>query len=423
MKVLHINYYDSSSGSGVAAFRLHKALQNAGVESEMLVMQKENRDHSVKKASFFCRAHAWIYQRLAARILRLQKSSNPFSHSLNHFPNPVLRAICKSDADVVHLHWIGGEMLSVKQVAKINKPLLWTLHDSWAFCGTEHCLNVLQKDPRFREGYTKENRPSGENGPDLSRWNWEKKQKSWNDLKAFFVTPGQWMNHCRSESLLLGKYPGLAIPNCVDLDLFSPGEKAMLRRSLGLDPDSRVILAGSQNLKDPLKGMAYLRDALCLLPETIRKKCVLLTFGSGDCRSFFQAGEYSIALFHQGTIREEESMARLYQCADVFVCPSLVDNFPNTVLEASACGVPCAAFRTGGLPEMICHRETGFLSTLPDPASLAQGIVFCLEHQERLSAAARAFALTHYAPSAVAQQYVKVYEKVLTSYGKNKKNE
>ena len=104
MKVLHINYYDSSSGSGVAAFRLHKALQNAGVESEMLVMQKETRDHSVKKASFFCRAHAWVYQRLAARILRLQKSSNPFSHSLNHFPNPVLRAIGKSDADVVHLH-------------------------------------------------------------------------------------------------------------------------------------------------------------------------------------------------------------------------------------------------------------------------------------------------------------------------------
>lgn len=228
MKVLHVSYYDSVTGSGIAAWRLHEALLQSNVDSQMLVMQKCSNSPAVKRASFAARVKSWIDQRAASRILRLQKSSNPFSHSLNFFPNPILHEIRKSKADLVHLHWIGGEMLSIEQVAQIPCPVVWTLHDAWAFCGTEHCLDVLGNMTRFREGYTKENRPPEERGIDLARLVWERKCFYWKDLSIYFITPSEWMGHQLKMSSLLHSCDCSVIPNCLNTELFAPAGRLHL---------------------------------------------------------------------------------------------------------------------------------------------------------------------------------------------------
>ena len=63
---------------------------------------------------------------------------NDITHSISIFQSPWIDYINKSDVDIVHLHWVQNEMLSVADIGKIKKPIVWTLHDMWAFCGAEH---------------------------------------------------------------------------------------------------------------------------------------------------------------------------------------------------------------------------------------------------------------------------------------------
>jgi hypothetical protein len=70
------------------------------------------------------------------------------------------------DADVVHLHWVQGEMLSIADIVRIQKPIVWMLHDMWAFCGAEHYTEEFH----WREGHRCDNRPADESVFDLNRW-------------------------------------------------------------------------------------------------------------------------------------------------------------------------------------------------------------------------------------------------------------
>ena len=99
--------------------------------------------------------------------------------------------INSSDADVVNLHWVQAEMLSIADISRIAKPLVWTLHDMWAFSGAEHCA----WDNRWRDGYRRNNRPKHERGFDLNRWAWQRKRKYWRRPMQI-VCPSQWLADC-----------------------------------------------------------------------------------------------------------------------------------------------------------------------------------------------------------------------------------
>ena len=109
-----------------------------------------------------------------------------------------------------------------------------------------------------------------------------------------------------------------------------------------------------------------------------------------------------------------EEMVELYNSVDAFVLPSLSENLPNTIMEAMACGVPCVAFDVGGIPEMIDHKENGFLARYKNVEDLAEGIRYVLnpENHERLSKAAREKVMQQYSEKSVAQKYVAVYEQI-----------
>jgi glycosyltransferase involved in cell wall biosynthesis len=100
-------------------------------------------------------------------------------------------------------------------------------------------------------------------------------------------------------------------------------------------------------------------------------------------------------------------MPTLYNAADVFLTPSLQDNLPNTIAEAMSCGTPCVGFDIGGIPEMIDHKQSGYVARYRDAADLAEGIRYVLSHDLRQAAcekAAKAFDEAH-----VARQYISLY--------------
>ncbi len=72
--------------------------------------------------------------------LYLQKSTNAVHRSFNLVSRGIASAIEHSDPSVVHLHWLGQGALSIKEIGSIPGPVVWTLHDSWPFCGAEPAL-------------------------------------------------------------------------------------------------------------------------------------------------------------------------------------------------------------------------------------------------------------------------------------------
>ena len=103
-------------------------------------------------------------------------------------PSSWIKKINESTADIVNLHWTQHEMLSISDISKINKPVVWTLHDMWGFCGAEH----ISWDDRWEKGYNKNNRPTHESGFDLNKWTWKRKIKYWKK-PIQIITPSNWL--------------------------------------------------------------------------------------------------------------------------------------------------------------------------------------------------------------------------------------
>jgi glycosyltransferase involved in cell wall biosynthesis len=105
----------------------------------------------------------------------------------------------------------------------------------------------------------------------------------------------------------------------------------------------------------------------------------------------------------------------LYNAADLFVIPSLEENLPNTIMESMSCGTPCVGFNVGGIPEMIDHKQNGYVAEYKNPKDLAEGINWVLNkaNYNNLSSNARKKVESTYSEVIVAKQYIELYESLI----------
>lgn len=403
MKVLHLCTF-RTGGAGIAAGRIHAAVSAAGAESRLVY-----RDDVPGIIPAFRRRTLCPILRGLRKTMDLYydlfRHPGCYGHSESLFPFASVREINSSDADVIHLHWINGDFLSIGQLAAIRKPVVWTLHDNWAYCGNEFCTEHF----RFRDGYTEATRPEHETGPDFARFIWNCKNRKWKNFHPVFVSPSQWNADRLTESLLFRGSSCAVIRNPLDLQIFSPADKTQAKRQFGLDPECPVLLFGAENINNYLKGQDLLLEALKILAEKKpARRLQLLCFGSGKTEI---PAELPYPVIHAGVVNGEKPMAALYNAADVLVCPSRMDNYPGVCTEAMACGVPAAAFRTAGLPEIISDPDS--LAEPFQPESLAQAVIHTLENRTELGILARQYAEKNCAPALCGTQYLKVYEQAL----------
>jgi glycosyltransferase involved in cell wall biosynthesis len=316
--------------------------------------------------------------------------------------------INQSDADLVHLHWLNAEMMSVEDIGRIQKPIVWTLHDMWAFCGAEH----VSIDNRWREGYTAANRPNHESGFDLNRWVWNRKRKAWKK-PVQIVTPSSWLANCVRQSALMGDWPVTSIPNAIDTESWQPIDRTHARNLMGLPQDAKLIAFGAMGGGQAHhKGYDLLLAALGHLRGQFPGLEVIV-FGMARPRDVSDLG---FPIHYTGHLHDDLSLRALYSASDAMVIPSRIDNLPNTGVEAMACGTPVVAFDTCGLPDIVIHQQTGWLAKAFDTENLARGIQWVLADESRhtqLCQASRAAAVARYAYPVVAAQYKALYERVL----------
>ncbi|OOG24422.1 glycosyl transferase [Thioalkalivibrio denitrificans] len=412
MRTFQLNYSDVSGGAARAAYRIHHALRDAGVDSIMHVDNAVAGDWTVEgPTSARAKARNAVRGRVGSLFRYTLRTGNPIIHSPSVLPSSWPRRLNVSDADVIHMHWVTGEMLSIKDIGRIRKPVVWTLHDMWAFCGAEH----YTEDDRWRVGYRRDNRPGHEAGFDLNRWTWRRKRIHW-EHPLHMVTPSRWLADCVRQSALMSDWPVSVVHNVIDTAQWQPVEPSVARELLGLPRDVPLLLFGAMGGGcDPRKGFDLLLAALAHLRGEV-DGLELVVFGQLPPREPVDLG---FPIHYIGHLHDDVSLRLLYSAADLLAIPSRQDNLPNTGVESLACGTPVIAFDTCGLPDIVSHQHNGYLAQAFDPVDFAQGVRWVMKQRATggLRQAARQCAVERFSPDVVVPQYLDVYRQAMEVQG------
>ena len=417
MRVLHVVHTDSDGGGAIGAYRLHQAMLSQEVDSKMLVIRKRRHDKTVIRAAFLVRLLVKIGRTAGVQLLKLQRSRNTNFRSLNLFPTGIHRQINNYKPDIVQFHWVNRNTISIREITRINAPVVWKLPDMWAFCGSEHYL-LPGSQERYRQGYSRANRLLGDVGLDIDKWVWRYKQWAWRNATFAVAAPSKWLAKCASDSVLFGQRKIVNIANPIDLDRFQPlKQKNDARIILGLPQDKKLILFGSYFAKtDSRKGYHHLQEALELLGDADSKEYELVVFGTVEEG---MQDIHGIRAHMLGTITDERLLIAVYIAADVMVLPTEADNLPNTIQEATACGTPCVGFNIGGMPDMVAHKDTGYLATPFDAAELAEGLKWVLANTgDNMTGRVRDKACVLFSQKDRVADYIDLYNEMIIAHSK-----
>lgn len=416
MKILLLSTSDLFGGAFIAAYRLLKGLQQNDVQAQMLVQYKNSDDYSVvigiqtKCDVFFSMARPFLAF-LWGIPVRLYKHRKKTFFSPAIIPDNISKKVKNINPDIVHLHWIAGGFVKIETLAKINKPIVWTLHDMWAFSGgchsDEECGKYMKNCgycPTLNSNKKK----------DLSYKILQRKKKSWENLDLTIVTPSSWLGECAKKSSLFNKTRVEVIPNGIDLNRFRPIDKNIARDVLHLPKDKKLIFFGALTaLDDKKKGFSLLKKALKELFSKGNKNIEIVIFGSFKPKSEENLG---FKTHYLGHFYDEISLALLYSAADVMIVPSIQEAFGQTASESLACGTPVVAFGNTGLLDIVDHQKNGYLAKPFDTTDLACGIKWVLEddkRREQLCRNAREKVINEFDIVKVARRYEDLYEDIL----------
>lgn len=405
MKIGILNRSDSIGGAAVSASRLYVKLKEKIFDIKYLIGVKQGKNESILlhyKADYFAKLRNYVEH------LFLDKRNGSFPFSLGLFPFPLNLLIKYHKIDILHLHWIGAGFVSIRSLSKIEKPIVWTMHDSWSFTGGCHipyaCTRYLGNCGQCPELVSKK-----EN--DLSRYLFQKKKNSYDQIQNItFVSPSKWLAEAASKSSLLCNRKIVVIPNGIDTLKFNPRNKIESRAILHIQPESKIILFGAvDSTSDKNKGYSQLLSALDLVMTTDFE---ILVFGSKNIEILEILGKKTHFL---GRICDEDMMATIYSAADVTIVPSLSENLSNVIMESLSCATPVVAFNIGGNSDMIDHRLNGYLAEPYQTTDLANGIDWILSHPNigEIKRSARNKVVECFDINIIANKHIELYNSII----------
>ena len=428
MKILLLNTDDFTGGAAIACRRLLKALRTTtDVDVQMLVQESKSGQEGVIQLnnSWFAKKKAFlrfVAERLYFFFFEKSKEVrflfNPAKFGIDITKNQIIK-----NSDIIHLHWINFGFLSIDSLQKLfktQKPIVWTLHDMWAFTGGCHhsgtCENY-QKSCGNCEKFLKN--PANN---DLSNQIWQEKVKAFEGANLTVITCSQWLGNRAKQSSLFKNIRVESIPNPIDVDVFHPIDKAKARQKFGLLADKKYILFAAMRVDAVGKGFAYFAEAMVMLDTRLSNledstpninhrtsNIEIIVFGQAEA-SDFESLPFKVNIL--GRLSDLSTIAQAYSAASVFVIPSLEENLPNTIMESMACGTPAVGFDVGGIPEMIEHKNNGYLAQYKSAEDLAKGIHWTLfeSDYQSLTHNSRQKVLDNYSEKVVAKKYKSVYE-------------
>ena len=395
------------------AYRLHNQFLKEGIDSNIISFRLEARETDrIKKVGKRATITSWMENKIQSYLNR----NNIKKFGLFTYPilgNNIAKMNKVNEADIIYLHWILGGFMNLKnidQLAKLGKPIIFYMHDMWYITGG--CHYSFECDKYKSHCYDCQVFPNHKK-MDLSYKEFEKKRKlfsKYNNL--YFISPSKWLYDCAKHSALLKNKQIFHIPNVLDTSLFKPFEKNIAKKILNIDNSEIVISFGAVSVDSPYKGLSFLLKALELFYKSqYSNNITILIFGSGNSREITEKISFKTKFI--GSLKDEYSMALVYNASDIFIAPSLADNLPYTIYEALSCGTAVIAFNTGGIQDMISHKENGYLAKYKDSDDIAKGIKFCLEHR------IKGYTLPEFDTSSIMKKHLEIFEHIVNRRSEN----
>ena len=414
MNILQVSTVDVGGGAEKAAWNLFQAYRARGHNSWLAVGSKRSNDSGVMVISDnsratpwdrFCRTLGQKVERLDGRVQGLWRVARACKHprrevenwlGIENFSYPGTRQIIDMTPqrpNIVHCHNLHGGYFDLRALPWLSQQAatILTLHDAWLLSG--HCAHSLDCE-RWKIGCG--------HCPDLSiypaiqrdatAYNWRRKQAIYAQSRLYISTPCQWLMRKVEQSVLApAVVEARVIPNGLDLSVFHPVNKQAVRAVLGIPQGTRVLLSIANGIRRNVwKDYQTLRNAIALVVERIDRRDVLF-IALGEDAPAERIGQAEVRFVPYQ--KDSEAVARYYQAADLYLHAARAETFPNTVLEALACGTPVVATAVGGIAEQVkglqsveegpqngklnhygMTEATGILVPAGDAAGMAVGI-------------------------------------------------
>ena len=416
MRVLIVNTSERIGGAAIAASRLMNALKKNGIKAKMLVRDKQTDEVSVvvlKKS--WRKIWNFLWERLVIWITNAFSKQNLFAVDIANTGTDITSLHAFEQADVIHLHWINQGMLSINNIHKIlqsGKPIVWTMHDMWPITGICHHANTCEAFKTECHNCPLLCYPSRK---DMSHRIFQKKLKCYSESNLTLVGCSEWIVRRAEQSALAKGLMITSIPNPINTALFQPHDKTEVRNQCNLPQDKKLLLFGSVKINNKQKGIDYLIEACYLLKKQYpewSENLGIVVFGQNADR---YASLFPFPCYAMNYVSSEQELVQIYNSVDLYVTSSLMENLPNTIMEAMACGIPCVGFNIGGIPEMIDHQQNGYVAEYQSAEDLANGIKWALQEDEypKLRIYSRKKVLKNYSEEIVANQYSNLYHQLL----------
>lgn len=433
MKVVHFTN-NLGDGAGKAAYRLHKALLEQGVESLMLVFKGDCSDDTVIELSgahvtkpaiksnkeilykgirfmpFIFRKVYWKLKSNKWKPLTLFNLNIPLV-SINNVRKYL------EDVDIICLYSIQAFLSSslIRDIFLVCKaPIVWTPMDIEPLTGGCHFNNGCM---RFAESCGNCPQLGNRREGDISRRIWSQKKKDLKNIPFTFVAGSSRMLYNIESSSLFGSKRIKKIFLSVAQNVFTKVDKGIARKILQLPITDKIILFGCFDLNNKRKGGAYLLEALeklhCKIgtdKREIIESMALVTFGR---RNGFDASRLPFKWIHLGEVRDDRILSLLYQASDVLASPSIDDFGPMMVNEAFMCVTPIVAFNVGVAPDLIKLRKDGYLAKNYSVDDFSSGLFQCLFGKRDYNNDANQELREDCRPSNQAKQYISLFEELL----------
>lgn len=397
MRILQINTKYSGGGAANIANSLHKFInENTENQSTFLYGRGESNDPN----SFKINNNLDVY--FSAFSMRF------VGESKNLYFNKQIEDFIR-DTDIIHLHNLHGYYINYEKLidllVKYKKPVVWTFHDMWPVTG--RCAYPYECEKwmggcykcTFINTYPKTYIDKSKNG-------WKKKNKIFNKLdknKTVLISPSEWLANMLRKSYIKN-YNIEVIPNGIKRVEIKK-DKRKLREGLNLPIDKKIILFVAADVNDKRKGIKYILEIL----NDFANDILFLSIGK-EMKNI-----KTNKLKQMGYISDKELLSSVYRASDIFIIPSLSDNFPTTVLEAFAQGLPVVGFNIDGIREQV-GNNCGILVEKGNSQELKYAINKLIYNEElirKFSSNALKKYEENYIFDKFAERYLNVYKKLI----------
>lgn len=384
MKIFVIGTIDNKGGAANVSWELRKRLKADGNTVSTFVRYKYSNEPDVFTIP---------RKRYQDWLVKLFANDLTFANT-----DYLLNTKEFKEADIIHCHNLHSNFFNLKTLQKmsVQKPVVWTLHDMWAFTGfASNSATLRNPNPKKFLLYL------WDNTSNLLR----KKKNIYAKSRLHLVAVSDWMKNEASKSILVGK-PITRIYNGIDIDTFKPYDKTVTRKELGLPLNKKIVAFGVKGWIDSNKIIDSYKN---------NENVFFIAIGHSNIKT---GNKNYKALPHT---QDRNLFAKYLSVADVFFHPTPEDSFGLISAEALACGTPVVTYDVDALPEIVLHKKVGYVAEYQNIYDAKNGIDYILNLPRNeytlMSTMARERIVNNFSLEKMYTEYLALYKKILESKG------